>query len=104
MHHFGKIILKSLSINFNSCGRPNDKEFNNNLRTGSDDGMKVWVNGELVSSIHLIRAMRVDEDLVPIKLLNGKNIIVVKVVQGVGGWRFAVRLLDPEKITKIDLN
>jgi len=61
---------------------------------GSDDGAMVWVNGELVHRVLVGRAMVPDSDLFSIDLREGKNSILVKVEQGVGGWEFCLRIAD----------
>ncbi len=60
-------------------------------RLGSDDGVKVWVNGQLVHDNPVYRGMRVDEDVFPVHLSPGLNSVLVKVNQGVGDWRFCLR-------------
>ncbi len=61
------------------------------LKVGSDDGVKVWVNGELVLANHVVRALRADEDAVAVSLARGKNRILVKVSQAEGEWGFLLR-------------
>ncbi|HDI12993.1 MAG TPA: hypothetical protein ENF64_02640, partial [Hadesarchaea archaeon] len=66
-----------------------------NLRVGSDDGIKVWVNNELVHSNHVARAAGEDQDLIENVLLNpGSNKVLVKVTNISGGWGFYLRFTD----------
>lgn len=60
---------------------------------GSDDGMKLWVNGELVHTWHGARGVKRDEDKVGIRLQRGMNRLLFKVDQGSGGWGLAARLV-----------
>jgi hypothetical protein len=71
------------------------------LLLGSDDGIKVWLNGKQVHSKGAPRPLRFDEDVVPVELQAGRNVLLLKVVQGIGGWEFAARLRDPEGQLKI---
>ena len=66
------------------------------LKIGSDDAVKVWVNGEEVHSNHTHRPVRVDEDTATATLKAGENRILVKVAQASGGWGFCVRLVDKD--------
>jgi poly(3-hydroxybutyrate) depolymerase len=70
------------------------------LKLGSDDGVKVWINGELVLANHTQRAVSVDEDAVAVSLVKGKNRLLVKVGQGIGEWGFALRLVPLEEDAK----
>lgn len=62
---------------------------------GSDDGIKLWVNGKLEYENHAHRAAAVDQDLVRVPLKAGVNTLLVKVDQGGGGWGFYLRFDDP---------
>jgi HEAT repeat protein len=64
------------------------------LRLGVDDGEKIWVNGELVFNKHTPRPMRVDEDIVPARLKQGVNRILLKISQHTLGWEFCMRVTD----------
>ena len=70
------------------------------LGVGSDDAVKVWVNGELVHEHWTGRGVTLDEDLVPVKLREGKNQILLKVQDHQGGWGFACRILPAEVYTQ----
>ncbi len=64
------------------------------LKTGSDDGMKCWLNGKVVHRYPNPRSLTVDEDSVEAQLAAGVNRILVKVVNGGGGWACCVRITD----------
>ena len=64
------------------------------LGIGSDDGVKVWLNGELVHENWLYREVAPDDDRVPVTFRKGKNQLVLKVQNGLGAWGFCCRLLD----------
>ena len=70
------------------------------LGIGSDDAVKVWVNGELVHEHWIGRGVTRDEDLVPVELQKGKNRILLKVQDHREGWGFACRILPAEVYTQ----
>ena len=59
---------------------------------GSDDGLKIWVNGEVVSAQDVDRPFKVDSDNAPAKLKAGKNALLVMISQRAGGWGFGIRI------------
>lgn len=64
-----------------------------NLKVGSDDSVKVWVNGALVHSNHAARAAVPDQDTVlDVQFKKGLNTILVKVCNKTGGWGFYLRI------------
>lgn len=66
------------------------------LLLGSDDGVKAWLNGQVVHSHNVDRGMVVDQDAALIHLRPGTNHLLLKVSQGGGGWAVAARLVDLE--------
>jgi HEAT repeat protein len=74
------------------------------FRTGSDDGMKLWVNGKDVFGQNGPRSLAVDMDASPGKLAKGVNKILVKVLNGGGAWEFCCRATTPDgKPVKLDV-
>ncbi len=65
------------------------------LLIGSDDGVRVWVDGGLVHSNPVFRGAAPDQDDVTVGLKKGWNKVLVKVLQGGGGWGFFLRFADP---------
>ena len=61
---------------------------------GSDDAVKVWVNGEMVHSNYVTRGVKRGEDKFSAKLNKGLNRVLLKVVQGDGEWGFVVEVVD----------
>ena len=61
---------------------------------GSDDGVKVWINGSVVWINDVYRGCIIDQDSFPIALAQGWNSIMVKVTNGKSAWRFTVRVCD----------
>jgi len=72
---------------------------NATLWVGSDDYIKVWINGELVHSYGVERrGSDWDQDEVSgVSMQEGYNRVVVKCVDVVGGWDFYFRLDDAEQ-------
>ncbi len=64
------------------------------LRVGSDDGIRVWLNGKLVVDKQVYRGAAPDTDKSKVRLVKGKNRLLVKVNQDIGGWAFYLRFLD----------
>jgi len=70
---------------------------------GSDDGVRVWLNGEMVHDNICARGVRADQDKVPVKLKKGVNHLLAKVENGGGGFGLQVRFLDFSSAEAIDL-
>lgn len=70
------------------------------LLIGSDDGVKVWLNGQVVHANNAIRPCSPDQDKAKITLKPGANVLLVKVTQGGGEWSVCcrVRTLDGKEL------
>lgn len=66
------------------------------LLLGSDDGVRVWLNQNMVLNNDIPRGFTLDEDKVNIKLNKGRNVLVFKVNDLGGGWNLAARIVDHE--------
>jgi len=66
------------------------------LLLGSDDGVKAWVNGDVVHENHVDRGLATDQDQANVALKAGTNRILIEVTQGGGGWAMCARLTDRE--------
>ena len=64
------------------------------LGVGSDDGIKIWLNGKLVHENWIPREANKDDDIIPLQLVKGSNQILLKVQDMEQGWGFVARLLD----------
>jgi hypothetical protein len=67
------------------------------LGLGSDDGVKIWLNGELVHDRWIRRPSRVDDEVVPLRLRKGTNRILIKIQNVTGEWSFIYRLRLPPR-------
>lgn len=66
-----------------------------NILLGSDDGVRVWLNDTLIHSNPAYRGAYPDQDNMAVELRQGWNKLLVKVLQGGGGWGFYLRFVDP---------
>ena len=68
------------------------------LLVGSDDYIKVWINGKLVHTYNVLgRGSEADQDTASgISLNQGENRLVVKCVNVTGGWDFYLRFADKD--------
>jgi len=65
------------------------------LGIGSDDCVKVWLNGKLVHEHRGGRGVIADSDRAPVTFKKGKNQLVLKILNYGGPWGFACRLMEP---------
>jgi len=65
------------------------------LLLGSDDSVKVWLNGTEVWKNKTSRAAVPDNDRVVVTLNKGMNTLLLKIVQGEVRWGFVARFRDP---------
>lgn len=62
------------------------------LLAGSDDSIKIWLNGEVVLDHLVDRGLALDQDQAPIHLKKGENTVLLKCGQNAGGWNFHARI------------
>ena len=79
---------------FNQIESPKEQKII--LSVGSNDGVKVWLNGKKIHEVHprTGRWLQKDDDYVPVILKKGLNNLMLKVDEGGGDWGFVVRFLD----------
>lgn len=66
------------------------------LGIGSDDCIKIWLNGKLVHEKRGGRGVVPDNDRVPVTFKKGSNQLVLKILNYGGSWGFACRSLETE--------
>lgn len=66
------------------------------LEMGSDDGIKVWLNGAVVHANNTVRGITVRQDTAKVNLKEGWNELLLKITNGGGGWAFACRVRQPD--------
>lgn len=78
---------------------------------GSDDSVKVWLNGEIVHENFVDRGAYDYQDVFRVTLKQGKNVLLVAVYEGAGGWSgffgfengIAYEILPPRGLS-VDIN
>ena len=60
------------------------------MRVGSDDAIKVWLNGEVVHNNPVDRGASDFQDVFLVDLVTGDNLLMVKVSERGGGWSMFV--------------
>jgi len=91
----------AIAYAYTTFNSPEEKEVE--LRVGSDDDVKVWLNGEEVLSKNVARVAILDRDVVKAKLKAGENQILLKVCNRTGDWAFYFRIKEisaPETLSE----
>jgi hypothetical protein len=73
------------------------------LALGSNDGCRLWLNGEQIWDVPTERGLFADDDMIPVMLKKGKNTILIKVEERGNSWGFCMRFL-PFSITDFSKN
>jgi len=73
------------------------------LKAGSNDGIALWLNGDMIHENWIPRTLTIDEDVVRTTLKQGKNRILLKVLNQGGNWEACLRVCD-ESGQPLDLN
>jgi hypothetical protein len=76
---------------FNSEKTRNVKFF-----TGSDDALRIWLNGELITKVLALRSAAKDAESANARIRKGENTIVAEVSQRAGGWGLYLRIADKD--------
>ncbi len=92
----GPLEMRDNAAAFAHCVISVSEDMDATLRGGSDDGLKIWVNGEVVHANDVDRGYAPDSDVAPVKLKAGKNAVLVMISQRMGGWNFGLRLTRPD--------
>ena len=90
-----------VSYAFATVTSPDERDVQ--FRFDSDDQGKVWVNGKEVFSHTKAFMAIVDTYTIPVKLKPGRNSILVKVCNEMGGWAFFLRITDEDGQSSDDL-
>lgn len=69
------------------------------ISVGSDDSIQIWINGKRVHENKVQRGVEKGQDIVGLPLNKGKNQLVIKVVNGGGGYGF---VFEPKKANAPD--
>jgi putative heme-binding domain-containing protein len=69
------------------------------LLVGSDDAVKVWLNGKPLITADITRPVSLGDDNVPIELHKGPNLLLCKLRQGDGDSGLTVAIASPKPVT-----
>ena len=61
------------------------------MEVGSDDGIKVWINGKLVHKNNASRGALPGQDKFNVTLEEGWNDVLMKIINGGGDWSGCAR-------------
>lgn len=84
------------TVIYAACWVELEKEVEAEIRVGSDDGNKIWLDHKLVATVHEHRAQSPDQDVHKVKLTAGKHLLLVKVDNDWGGFSFCLRIVTPD--------
>ena len=73
-------------VAYGSITLDSPREQRTTMLAGSDDAVKVWINGELVHNNPVNRGASNFQDRFPVTLTEGKNILLIAVYEGGGAW------------------
>ena len=73
---------------------PGDQECQ--LQLGSDDGVKVWLNGNVIHNNNAVRALHLAEDKLSVRLKKGRNTLAMKIVNKHIDWEACARFRKPD--------
>ena len=75
------------------------------LALGTNDQGKAWLNGKEVFTFEEARVIDKDSDRVPVSLVQGQNVLILKVVNEVNSWQGCARFLrDRTPITNLKVS
>lgn len=64
--------------------------------TGSNDSLRLWLNGKLVQQVLILRTSKPDAEMAEVVLNPGRNILLAEVSQAVDRWGLVLRLEDEQ--------
>ena len=94
--------VNSVTYAYAEIDAPRDQEAE--LWVGSDEGMRVWIDGELVYQFVGRRKHRLPNDRVPIRIRAGRSTCLVEATQKRGRYDFSLKICEPEEDPRYDGN
>jgi hypothetical protein len=79
-----------------ACWLESDADKDVEVRVGSDDGYKLWINHKEVGVVHEYRSSGMDQETYKVKLDKGLNLVLLKVDQDYGEFEFMLRVVNAE--------
>jgi len=96
-----KLVFEELLYKRHCCAYAKTKVWSDTeqevlLTLGSDDGVKAWLNGEVIHTNDLKREVTCDEDQVTVNLKQGWNPLLLKITQRSDSFGFCCAIKTPE--------
>ena len=63
------------------------------IGVGSNDGVRMWLNGTLVLDHKVLRKAAPNQEILTLPFNKGDNLVLIKIDQFGGGWGFYFSLL-----------
>ncbi|MBC8216536.1 MAG: FAD-dependent oxidoreductase [Candidatus Marinimicrobia bacterium] len=100
---FAKIIKSMVAAIYIKTEIWSDEKQAVRLEMGSNDGIKAWMNEQLVHENDASRTITAGEDVKEVTLQKGKNVLLMKIINKGGGWGACARIrgLDGKHLTNI---
>ena len=73
-----------------------DAAMNVTLALSTNDQGKAWLNGKEVFKFEETRVLEKDSDRIPVSLVQGQNVLVLKAINEVNSWQACARFLRGE--------
>jgi alpha-galactosidase len=83
-------------LTYSACWIESDRDMDVQIRVGSDDGYKLWIDHEQIGKVRQYRASARDQETYPRHLTKGRHLVMIKVDQGTGGYEFLIRVVTPD--------
>jgi hypothetical protein len=84
-------------LTYSACWVESDKDQEVEVRVGSDDGYKLWIDNKHIKDVHEYRSAEQDQETYPVQLKAGKKtLVLIKVDQDWGGYCFMLRVVTKD--------
>jgi hypothetical protein len=92
---FTKIFKDSdLGVAYAQCNIEMSQNSDIMIGVGSNDGVRLWVNGLLLLDNKIGRSAEPNQDVLNVPLEKGKNTVLLKIDQRGGGWGFYFTVIE----------
>jgi len=93
--HLGLEYSQEDILTYSACWLKCEKDVDAEIRVGTDDGYKLWLDNKLLGAEHAYRSAELDQENYPVTLTKGKHLILIKVDQDYGEFEFMLRVVTP---------
>jgi hypothetical protein len=85
-------------LTYSACWIESEKDQDVEVKVGSDDAYKLWIDHKHINDVHEYRAAEPDQETYKLHLAAGKKtLILIKVDQDTGGFEFYLRIAKGDK-------